>query len=201
MAALTAVQSTYDSEEPQPQPSTPRDSLSPKLLLNIPATGTVASKHHSKQPTAAELTTYGIKVREFAIEQTLPPIAPVYLQLKQIQPNPGVPRYGQDNITPSSSQAGGDGRRYPAWQSLTLTQRFGVTRQRAFVDLCDNDVLQVPEPQDSGSLYTLSQPPLSYDTYSCWQSQDSRESEEYIKTPILTPTDAPLLHDRFSCCV
>ncbi|KIL67257.1 hypothetical protein M378DRAFT_9505, partial [Amanita muscaria Koide BX008] len=140
------------SEEPTERATILDDSLSPSLP-DVPATGAVASRCESKQPTAAELTKYGIKVRDFAIESTLPPIAPVYLHPTQIQPNPGVSRPYQE---------AGDGRKHPR---QSLTQPFGVTRQRGFVDLRDYDT----DDWDN-SIYTPSQPPLSY---SHWQAQGS----------------------------
>lgn len=180
---MAAVQSTSSSEEPssQSQVDTLGGSPSPRLH-DEPTTSAVASRRGSKQPTATDLAKYGIKVRDFALESTLPPIAPVYLHPKQIQPNPGVLRPWQDNMAQSSSQAG-DGRKlenHPTQSLLIQPQPSGVTRQRGFVDLRDYDTDndELPESQDS-SIYTLSQPPLSY--------SQTQEYEEYVKTPIVTP--------------
>lgn len=64
-----------------------------------------------EQPTAAQLATLGIKVRDFAYESTLPPVRTVYRQPRQIQPS--VPRQLHredteplDNIQQSQSDSG-----------------------------------------------------------------------------------------------
>jgi hypothetical protein len=142
--ALTAVQLTFPSKE------SPHD-----VPANINA---ITSRCKSKQPTAADLATYGIKVRDFAFESALPPIAPVYLQPQQIQPDPS-PWVSKNNMARSSSQAG-DRRKLERHPTQLLT----LTRQRGFVNLRNYN------PDTDDELLEWSQEP-----------------EERVKTLIVTP--------------
>jgi hypothetical protein len=61
----------------------------------------------SDQPSIATLASYGIKVRDFAYESTLPPIAPIPRVPRQVQPGPrplkrARKEYDNDEDTPSS---------------------------------------------------------------------------------------------------
>ncbi len=114
-----------------------------------------AASAKSEQPTAEQLAKFGITVRDFAYESTLPPIAPVYFLPKQIQPDPRVTRAEPSPLSLSR-------------QLSDAAQSGGVTRQRGFSDLRDYSPYYVDIPE------SLSQP--------C-----SQGSDEYVKTPVVTP--------------
>jgi hypothetical protein len=122
------------------------------------------------------LAKYGIKVRDFAYESTLPPINPVYFLPKQIQPDPGVLRPSQGPAPQPSSSSGVTKQieKPPAELSIQLP---GFVRQRGFFDLRDYDADNDDLPDSQSSSCMLLQPPPSY----------SQESDEYVKTPIVTP--------------
>ena len=96
-----------------------------------------AASAKSEQPTTEQLAKFGITVRDFAYESTLPPIAPVYFLPKQIQPDPRVTRAepGPLSLSRQQSDAGGV-----------------ITRQRGFSDLRDYSPYYVDTPE------SLSQP-------------------------------------------
>jgi len=94
----------------------------------------------SEQPTPEQLAKFGITVRDFAYESTLPPIAPVYFLPKQIQPDPRVTRAEPSPLSLSRQL------------SDAAQPSGGVTRQRGFSDLRDYSSYYVDIPE------SLSQP-------------------------------------------
>ncbi|KAF8351650.1 hypothetical protein F5887DRAFT_938491 [Amanita rubescens] len=89
----------------------------------------------SEQPTPEQLAKFGITVRDFAYESTLPPIAPVYFLPKQIQPDPRVTRAEPSPLSLSRQL------------SDAAQPSGGVTRQRGFSDLRDYSPYYVDIPE------------------------------------------------------
>lgn len=143
----------------------------------------------SQQVHAAVLASYGIKVRDFAFESTLPPVRPV--RLLQIQPEPRPMKRIRDGeegdvfFQNSGSQdgEGGSSKKQKLGREVTEPDiqpaAAPPTRARGFANLADYD--HSLESQLIQSQQTeWSQPPLQYD-------DESQESEPYIDTPIVTP--------------
>ena len=178
-----------------------KSSTSQSLTLASTITGstskpssTAARARESRQPDAAALASYGIKVRDFAYESTLPPVKPVHLLPRQIQP--GIRslkriRDGEvDNASslPTNGSAergeGSSSKKSKLERTATepaLQPGLPPTRERGFVNLNDYDPATDSQPiiDSQQSDVTSSQPPPLY--------FDSQESEPYIDTPFVTP--------------
>ncbi|KAF8622087.1 hypothetical protein AX15_007231 [Amanita polypyramis BW_CC] len=143
------------------------------------------SDRTSEKPNAEQLVGLGIKVRDFAYESSLPPIAPVYFLPKQIQPDPRMTMPSQSPLLPLqllhrlAPFPTGDSKKLGKKPTESTIRSSGVTRQRGFSDLrdygpCSDDV---PDSQDSSPSHSQPQPSLSY----------SQNCDEYVKTPVVTP--------------
>ncbi|PFH51295.1 hypothetical protein AMATHDRAFT_85206, partial [Amanita thiersii Skay4041] len=128
----------------------------------------------SQQPDAQWLASLGIKVRDFAYESTLPPIAPVYYLPRQIQPDPRALR--SDLQGPSTN---GDLIKRQVERKPTEPLLSGLTRQRGFSNIHEYYQDDIPSSQSSynSQQLQLSQPPIEY----------SQDSEGCINTPVVTP--------------
>lgn len=186
--------------DPQVYPnimSCPKSSIQ-SLALASTAAGTsskppsaIAPNRDSQQALDDLLASYGIKVRDFAYESTLPPIAPVRFLPRQIQPGLKRVRQGEEEnpfIQSPPRDTGAEGSNFikklklgrevtePDLQSSSLPP----TRARGFTNLDDYDhstesqLISTSQQSDWPS-----QPPLQYD--------DSQEFEPYIDTPLVTP--------------
>ncbi|KAF8640096.1 hypothetical protein AX17_001334 [Amanita inopinata Kibby_2008] len=170
-------------------PSTTRETV-PTSATNIQA-GTSVMKladRDSDQPSVETLERYGIKVRDFAYESTLHPIAPVYFLPKQIQPDPGVsrpePRRPQLPSSMSSghasvSESGLNRSTIEKKPTIPGIQLAPLVRQRGFSTLPDYHLDANGDDSHSQQLpwpYSDSHP---YSQYS--------QNEDYINTPVVTP--------------
>ena len=174
--------------------STPQSLTSTSTIAGSTAKplSTAAQVRVSQQPDVATLASYGIKVRDFAYESTLPPVKPVHLLPRQIQPGLRAlkrVRGGEDILSQPIAGSAADGEGSFSKKSKlerTVTEpalESGVppTRERGFVNLDDYDLTAdsqaVIDSQQSDP--PTSQPPVLY-----FESQDS---EPYIDTPFVTP--------------
>jgi hypothetical protein len=155
---------------------------------------TAAQARESQQPDVATLASYGIKVRDFAYESTLPPVKPVHLLPRQIQPGlrPLKRIRGgevEDEFSQPTAGSAGEGEGSSSKKSKlerTVTEPAllpGIppTRERGFVNLDDYDLATDSQLIINSQQSDLpeSQPPALY-----FESQDS---EPYIDTPFVTP--------------
>lgn len=181
--------SPHPSSTPQPLTST-----SPIVGSTAKASSTRAQVRESQQPDAAKLASYGIKVRDFAYESTLPPVKPVHLLPRQIQPGlRPFKRIRADDVEDVFSQptagnaAEGEGNSSKKSKlERTVTEpvlRLGIppTRERGFVNLDDYD------PASDSQLIVNSQQSDSAASQAPALYFESQESEPYIDTPFVTP--------------
>ena len=154
------------------------------------------------QPTIETLANYGIKVRDFAYESTLPPIAPIRRLPRQVQPGPRpLKRVRNDYEEPEDdpfsqhtppkvgTREGDPTKKMKLERKLTEPAAPAPnppTRARGFTDLNSYEASQDTQftagansQQSDYSSPSQSQPPLQY-----FESQDS---EPYIHTPLVTP--------------
>lgn len=150
------------------------------------------SSRASVQPTTTDLASLGVKVRDFAYESTLPPVRPVYLHPRQIQP--GIeslkrPRVeGEEDDLNVQGEIGRDPKKTKVIRTLTEpvldeTSNSLPTRARGFTDINDYDpedeFLGYSSQQAGYASTSQSQPPPQY--------FESQESEPYVDTPLVTP--------------
>lgn len=158
------------------------------------ASSTCAQVHESQQPDAEKLVSYGIKVRDFAYESTLPPVKPMYLLPHQIQPglrpfkhiraNDVEDVFSQPTARNPVEGEGNSSKKSKLECMVTEpVLRLGIllTHKRGFVNLDDYDPASdsqvIINSQQSDS--AASQVPALY--------FESQESESYIDTPFVMP--------------
>jgi hypothetical protein len=176
---------------------------------------TTAQSAQSTQPLPSTLALYGIKVRDFAYESTLPPVATVPRVPRQVQPGPRLLKrtrtdcdesddeslVKRSHLQPRSnvSNVGGETTKKMKLLERKLTEPADdvddppATRIRGFGNLSLHDLV-TDFPSHSGAPAGPSQMTDSQlsDFSPASKSQpplqfDSQESELYIDTPLVTP--------------
>jgi hypothetical protein len=177
----------------------------PPTLEPLTSTSTIAGStpkpsssappvRESKQPDAATLAMLGIKVRDFAYESTLPPVKPVHLLPRQIQPGLRTLKRIRDGEvedvfsqpTAGSAEEGEGSSSKKSKLERTMTEpvlETGIppTRARGFANLEEYDPAtdsQLIINSQQSDLGASQPPPLVF---------ESQESEPYIDTPFVTP--------------
>ena len=196
---------------PHPKTSTPSSALSEQSTNNAMPT------NPSGQPSVALLASYGIKVRDFAYESTLPPIAPVPRVPRQVLPGPRPLKrarrdYDKSEDEPPSQPVPSQGGRSvsdarytdaakksrPLERKLTEPASDGSSslssRARAYTDLSGYDPLEnMTLPLRTLSIQvppfpsTSQHPDPSQHSSRPSSPSSSQDVEPYIHTPSVTP--------------
>jgi hypothetical protein len=148
----------------------------------------------SQQLDAATLASFGIKVRDFAYESTLPPVKPVHLLPRQIQPGLRTLKRIRDGEVedvlsrPTAGSAekgeGSSPKKFRLERTVTepvLETGVPPTRARGFANLEEYDPTtdsQLIINSQQSDLAASQPPPLYF---------ESQDSEPYIDTPFVTP--------------
>ena len=190
---------TYPQGCPIMSPSKTQTPSSPAQHTNVTAGPKLV---YDPQPHPSTLAAYGIKVRDFAYESTLPPVAIVPRVPRQIQPDPRAQKRSHidhDENDPfttqpesSTSRARNRSKKLKSLERK-LTEPAEDAPVRRFAESTVYDYTNESSPLHTpfGALRTFistqlgvespassSQPPIQ---------SDSQDSEPYIETPLVTP--------------
>ena len=169
-------------------------STSTKPRSNKPPSRAPLPILRNEQPSIEKLAKFGVKVRDFAYESTLPPVRTIYRHPRQVQPS--VPRQIQREDTEpedgrlSQSQSQPQGISQSVKRTLTepvAPEEAGpsqINRMGAFLGFPAS-----PNTEDATESQT---PDLIMDDPESSQMTpftiDSQDSEVYVHTPIITPS-------------
>lgn len=176
--------------------------------ISLPQESTLVIPQPEELSIPSMLAKYGVKVRDFAYESTLPPIAPVPRVPRQVQPGPRPlkrARRDPDNEDDpfTQSKSGGDSNvegdlprkfkhleRQLTEPDISSSQRPTHTREFHNLSLCESSIAESSRSRTPTQFQSM--PPLtvysdlspaSQPTLQC----DSQESEPYVDTPVVTP--------------
>ncbi len=204
--ALQCVRSLPKPTTIEPSPDPPEDTTpeaTSSIEPNVKPRSTRRKPVESIQPSIPQLLEWGVKVRDFAYERTLPPVPTVYLQPRQIQPSepkdvndPNDPHYVLEEERKKKVYSFASTRKIertatePVLESDLLPpprREFPkIKRTHAQLDLGSQPQSYSPShplhllPDDAINKSPESQPVPGL-------TMDSQPAEQWVDTPIVTP--------------